>query len=154
MKDAAAPPTVVVGVKDTARSRDAIRLAAREASYRGAGLLAITAYSADHSLGAPAGRPLAVTRSAEDERLTAESVLRDAVADALGDQAERVAVQALPGPGGRVLVEAARKLDADLIVVATRGGAMTAGTVSQYLLRRAPCPVLVVPAAGGGGTSM
>jgi nucleotide-binding universal stress UspA family protein len=154
MKDAAAPPTVVVGVKGTGRSRDAIRLAAREASYPSAGLLAITAYSADHSHGAPAGRPLAVTRSAEEERQAAESVLRDAVADALGDLAERVAVQALPGPGGRVLVEAARKLDADLIVVASRGGAMTAGTVSQYVLRRAPCPVLVVPAAGGGGTSM
>jgi nucleotide-binding universal stress UspA family protein len=81
-------------------------------------------------------------------------VLRDAVADALGNQAERVAVQALPGPGGRALVEAVRKLDADLIVVAGRGGAMNAGTVSQYRLRRAPCPVLAVPAAGGGGTSM
>jgi nucleotide-binding universal stress UspA family protein len=153
MKDAAAPPTVVVGVKDTGRSRNAIRLAAREASYRGAGLLAITACSGDHSLGAPAGCPLAVARSGEEERLTAESALRDAVADALGDQAERVAVQALPGPGGRVLVETARKLDADLIVVAGRGGAMTAGAVSQYLLRRAPCPVLVVPAAADG-TSM
>jgi nucleotide-binding universal stress UspA family protein len=151
MMDAAAPPTVVVGVKAFGRSRDAIRLAAREASYRGAGLLAITAYSGDHSLGAPAGRPLAVAHSGEEERLTAESALRDAVA--LGDQADRVAVQALPGPGGRVLVEAARKLDADLIVVASRGGAMTAGTVSQYLLRRAPCPVLVVPAAADGSTS-
>src|SRR5258707_584608 len=48
----------------------------------------------------------------------------DAVAKALGDQAERVAVQALPGPGGRVLVEAARKLEADLIVVAGRGSAV------------------------------
>jgi nucleotide-binding universal stress UspA family protein len=70
--------------------------------------------------------------------------------DALGDQADRVAVQALPGPGGRVLVKAARKLDADLIVVAGRGGAMTSGTVSHYLLRRAPCPVLVIPAAADG----
>lgn len=150
MKDAAAPPTVVVGVKVTAGSRDAIRLAATEANYRGAGLLAITAYGTNHTLGAPAGRPLAVAHSGEEDRLIAESVLRDAVAYALGDQAGRVAVQALPGPGGRVLVETARKLDAELIVVASRGNAVAAGTVSQYLLRRAPCPVLVVPAAGGG----
>ena len=148
MTDAAMPPTVVVGVKDTARSRGAIRLAAREAALRGAGLLAVTAYSADSALGAPAGRPLAVVHTAEEDRLRAEAALRDAVFDALGEQAGPVALQALPGRGGRVLVEAARKVHAELVVLASRdGGAVKAGGVSQYVLRNAPCPVLVVPAA-------
>lgn len=151
MTDSAEQPTVVVGVKDTARSRGAIRLAAREAGYRSAALLAVTAYSTDRALGAPAGRPLAVMRGAGEARLVAESALRDAVVDALGEQGGQVALQAVPGLGGRVLVEAARTFNADLIVLAGRGSGATApGTVSQYVLRRAPCPVLVVPAASDG----
>jgi nucleotide-binding universal stress UspA family protein len=148
MTDVAAPPIVVVGVKDSARSRGAIRLAAREAALRGAGLLAVSAYGADSALGAPAGRPLAVVHTAEEERDKAESALRDAVVDALGDQAGPVATQALPGRGGRVLVEAARKVNAQLVVLASRDrGSVKPGGVSQYVLRNAPCPVLVVPAA-------
>lgn len=150
MTDVTAPPTVVVGVKGTTRSRGAIRLAAREAALRGAGLLAVTAYSAESALGVPAGRPLAVVHTAEEERLRAESVLREAVVDALGDQAVAVALQALPGRGGRVLVEAARKVNAELVVLASRdAGSVKPGGVSQYVLRNSPCPVLVVPAAAG-----
>lgn len=146
------PTTVVVGVRDSARSRAAIRLAAQEARYRGAALLAVMAYSADSPLGAPAGRPLAVLRDSNEERLVAESTLREAVVDALGDQAQGVAVQAVPGQGGHVLVDAAQRFNADLLVVAAREGAITPGTVSQYVLRRSPCPVLVVPSAAGGDT--
>jgi nucleotide-binding universal stress UspA family protein len=138
-------PIVVVGVRDSTGSRGAIRLAAREAAYRGAALLAVMAYSADSPLGAPAGRPLAVLHNSEEDHLVAEAALRDAVIDALGDQAQGVTVQAVPGQGGRVLVDAAERFNAALLVVAGREGAITPGTVSQYVLRRAPCPVLVVP---------
>jgi len=48
------------------------------------------------------------------------------------------------------VVEAAREVDADLIVVASRGlGAISGlllGSVAHRLLHIAPCPVLVVPA--------
>jgi nucleotide-binding universal stress UspA family protein len=74
-------------------------------------------------------------------------VLRDAVADALGDQADGVELRTVPGLAGRTLVHTARRVGARLIVLAGRGGKATApGSVSQYVLRRAPCPVLVVPA--------
>jgi nucleotide-binding universal stress UspA family protein len=47
---------------------------------------------------------------------------------------------------GRRLVETAQRLNAQLIVLASRGStSMLLGTVSQYVLRKAPCPVLVVP---------
>jgi hypothetical protein len=89
MTNTAKPPIVVVGVKPAGRSRGAIRLAAREACYRGGALLAIMAYRADRSLRAAEGRPLAVLHSADEERYIAESALRDAVVDALGAQGQR-----------------------------------------------------------------
>ena len=47
-----------------------------------------------------------------------------------------------------MLIETVQRVNAQLIVLAGRGGAaMPLGTVSQYVLRRAPCPVLVVPEA-------
>ncbi|MBO0817978.1 MAG: universal stress protein, partial [Actinobacteria bacterium] len=83
-----------------------------------------------------------------DERLAAETALRDAVADALGDEAGRVELRTTLGLAGRNLVDTARKVNAQLIVLAGRGStSMLLGTVSQYVLRRAPCPVLVVPEA-------
>lgn len=142
--------TVVVGVKGTGESRAAIRLAAQEARYRDAPLVATLAYRTERALGAPGGRPPSVIRSASEVRTVAESALRDEVADALGDEADEVEFRTVPGLAGRTLVDTARKVNAELIVLAGRGAAATvAGTVSQYVLRRAPCPVLVVPTADG-----
>jgi nucleotide-binding universal stress UspA family protein len=141
------PATVVVGVKHPERSHEAIKLAAREARYRDAALLVITAYGTDTTLGAPGGRPPAVTHDTGEDQFLAESALRDTVAAVLGDQASDVAVQALPGLGGRVLIEAAQRFNAELIVLASRPGKVPSGGVSQYVLRHTPCPVLVVPPA-------
>ena len=112
-------PAVVVGIKETGNSRAARRLAAQEARYRDATLIAVMAYGGNPALGAPAGRPMAASVTAGDERLTAEWALGDALAGALGAQ---------------------------LLVLA--GGGTTSvlpGTTSQYVLRKAPCPVLIVP---------
>jgi nucleotide-binding universal stress UspA family protein len=137
---------VVVGVDGSQRSVAAIRLAAEEANYRAARLIAVQAYSGERALAAPAAEPMPTMRTTDDERIVAESTLRDAVRDALGDQADRVELRAVLGLAGRKLVETARKANAQLIVLASRGStSMLMGTVSQYVLRHAPCPVLVVP---------
>jgi nucleotide-binding universal stress UspA family protein len=143
--------TVVVGVDGPSGSRAAIRLADQEASYRGAALLAVMAYSGDHPLGTPAGRPLTTPRSAGEQRAAAESDIRTALRDALGERGDGVEVSVEQGIPGRVLVGAARDADAEMIVLATRGSmARLIGSVSQYVLREAPCPVLVVPEASKG----
>jgi nucleotide-binding universal stress UspA family protein len=140
--------TVLVGVGGSGSSRTAIRLAAEEARYRDAELIAVMTYSGEHPLGAPAARPVATLRTADDERIMAEAVLRDAVFDALGDQAEKVQLRTVLGVAGRKLIETAQRANAQLIVLVGRGSAsMLLGTVSQYVLRKAPCPVLVVPEA-------
>jgi len=138
--------TIVVGVDGTGRSRTTIQAAAQEARCRGARLIAVMTYSSERALGAPAARPVATLRTASDDRLTAESALRDAVTDALGDDAGRVELHTALGLAGGNLVDIARKVNAQLIVLAGRGStSMLLGTVSQYVLRRAHCPVLVVP---------
>jgi nucleotide-binding universal stress UspA family protein len=138
--------TIVVGVDGTGRSRATIQVAAQEARCRDATLIAVMAYGSERSLGAPPARPVATLRTASDERLAAETALRDAVAAALGDEADRVELRTALGLAGRNFVDTARKLNAQLIVLAGRGStSMLLGTVSQYVLRRAPCPVLVVP---------
>ena len=136
---------IVVGVDGTGRSRATIQAAAQEARCRDATLIAVMAYSTERPLGM-AARPVATLAVASDERLAAETALRDAVADALGDEAGRVELRTALGLAGRNLVDTARKVNAQLIVLAGRGStSMLLGTVSQYVLRRAPCPVLVVP---------
>ena len=139
-------PPVVVGVDGTGTSRATIQAAAQEARSRDATLIAVMAYSTERPLGTSAARPVATVPVASDERLVAETALRDAVAAALGDEASLVELRTTLGLAGRNLVDTARKVNAQLIVLAGRGSAsMLLGTVSQYVLRRAPCPVLVVP---------
>ena len=141
------PGSVLVGVEEGCGSRKAIRMAAQEARYRDAPLIAVMAYSGDRAM-APAARPLASLDTPGEERLAAESALRDAVMDALGDEAERVELRTALGLAGRNLIDTARRVNAQLIVLAGRGSAsMLLGTVSQYVLRKASCPVLVVPEA-------
>lgn len=147
-------PAVVVGVDGSASCRAVIAAAAREASYRNAPLIAVQAYSGEQIQrgerlpGAPEADPVPVRPGLDDGRRAAESSLRDAVRDVLGvERAAQVQVHAVLGLAGRKIVETAQQVNAQLIVLATHGSrSMLLGTVSQYVLRRAPCPVLVVPA--------
>jgi hypothetical protein len=110
MTIAPSQPTVVA--VDGANSRTAIKLAAQEARYRDATLVAIMAYSVNAALGAPAARPVGTLCTEGETRLSAESALHDAVADALGEQAGRVEQHAMPGLAGRNLVEVAHSFRA------------------------------------------
>jgi nucleotide-binding universal stress UspA family protein len=112
--------TVLVGVKRSADSRAAIRLAAQEARYRDTTLIAVMAYPAERGW-SPAVKPGANSLTRADDRVVAD----------------------LPG---HALVHTAQTVNAQLIVLAARRGiARVLGTVSQYVLRNAPCPVLTVP---------
>ena len=139
--------TVLVGVKRSPDSRAATRLAAQEALYRDTTLIAFMAYPAERGW-SPAVRPGAERLTRADDRAVAEDVLGEAVNDALGDAAERVECRVVADLPGRALVRVAQTVNAQLIVLAARHGIATVlGTVSQYVLRNAPCPVLTVPEA-------
>jgi nucleotide-binding universal stress UspA family protein len=170
--------TVVVGVDEIPESLAAIQLAGREAEYRGVRLVAVMAYSSSNgsstngsysssynngsngSAGALAVRPSATSRSAEQQRQTATVTLRDAVMQALGTKADDAELRVVAGMLGRAVVDIARTLNAQLVVLTTRRertpsrklGPVSqymlrsaASPVSHYVLRNAPSPVLVVP---------
>jgi nucleotide-binding universal stress UspA family protein len=82
--------SVVVGVDGTAASRAAIRIAAQEARYRQAPLIAVMAYSGQRTLGAPAGQPVVTLGTGGDEHSAAESSLRNLLTETLGNQADHV----------------------------------------------------------------
>jgi nucleotide-binding universal stress UspA family protein len=60
-----------------------------------------------------------------------------------------VRCRVVAGVPGRALIRAAKAANAQLVVLAFRADATMSrmlGAVSQFLLRDAPCPALVVPA--------
>ena len=144
--------TVVVGVDGSPPSRTALRLAAQEAHWRQEPLVAVSAY--EPPFGLPAGGyPIGALHTADDERVEAESTLRDAVSEELGDQAGQTDLRVAEGLAGRVIIETARQTHADLIVLAASPGkAVLPGTVSQYVLLKAECPVMLVPGDGAMST--
>jgi nucleotide-binding universal stress UspA family protein len=137
--------TVVVGVDGSETAKAALRLAAQEARWRQVSLVAVTAY--EPPIPTPAGGfPAASKHTSEEERVTAESALRDTVTSELGDQAGETDLRVAAGLAGRVIVETARQVRAELIVLAASPGkSMLPGTVSHYVLSHAECPVLIVP---------
>jgi nucleotide-binding universal stress UspA family protein len=147
--------TVMVSIDGSAGTIAAIQLAAREARYRDCPLVAVTSYSGENARAAPAVLPAPLATSQfmpAEEEAAAETMLRDAVDEALGDEAIKVERRVVRGLAGRRFVEAARDAHAELIVLAARGSmSFLLGAVSQYVLRHAPCPVLVVPDGSSGG---
>ena len=144
--------SVVVGVDGTPESYEAIRLGHEEASLRGTGLVAVMAYSGEGALGTPAARPLVTPRSPGEDQALAQSTLGSVVRAALGGL-DGIELLVEAGPPGRVLVDAARARQAVMVVLSARKEGTPSrllGAVSQYVLRNAPCPVLVVPQAGKG----
>jgi nucleotide-binding universal stress UspA family protein len=141
--------SVVVGVDGTSNSYAAIRQGHEEAKLRGTELVAVMAYSGEGALGTPGGLPLSTPRSPAEDQKLAESTLDSVVKAALGDDGG-VVLRVEAGHPGRVLVETARVHQAVMVVLSARKERTPSrllGAVSQYVLRNAPCPVLVVPEA-------
>jgi nucleotide-binding universal stress UspA family protein len=100
---------------------------------------------------APAGPGPIVdpTPHLEEERIEASQYL-DALADQLRSRGRLVKTEMRSGAAGKVIVDLANELEAGLIVMTTHGRSglerVILGSVTDEVLRHAPCPVLVVPA--------
>ncbi len=132
---------VVVGVCRSIGGYQALRYAVAQARVRGAGLVAVRAFS----VAAPRE---ALWRSALGEAAVAE--VAAAFTEALGEVPRDVCTQVVvhEGSPGPVLVASADRED-DLLVI---GGSGThrlsrawSATVARYCARHAQCPILIAP---------
>jgi nucleotide-binding universal stress UspA family protein len=128
-----------------------LRLAAQEAQWRHARLVAVSAY--EPPLGTPVGGyPSAAVHTAGEQKAVTESALRDTVTTELDERAADTDLRVSEGLAGRVIIETAEQTNAQLIVLAASVGKwMLPGTVSQYVLFKARCPVMLVPAHDAAG---
>ncbi len=135
---------VVVGVDGSADSIRALKWAAEYAERSGAPLEAMTVFQVPVVWGGPyAMRDLP---DSEDMERRAREMLAETVSSVLGEDAA-VEQRVETGHTAYALVTASRR--AQLIVVGSRGhGGFTGlllGSVSQYCVTHARCPVLVMP---------
>lgn len=143
--------SIVCGVDGSPDSQAALQVAARLAQQLNLRLIAAhvaepayVPYAAAAPFGGMAGR-YALMEEVESQQEVAERLLEQVVVTAGLDAERRVAV----GVPAERLAEIADEVDAELIVVGSRGrGAFKAaflGSVSNALVGVARCPVLIVP---------
>lgn len=139
---------IVVGVDSSHGSKAALRWALAQARLTGAAVQAVAAWQQpatyEYSYGA-----IPFPSPGDDIAATAEKILTETVAEAVGTGGPPVdvRVKVAHGPAARILLEAAA--GAELLVVGSRGhgafAGMLLGSVSQHCTHHAPCPVIVVP---------
>jgi nucleotide-binding universal stress UspA family protein len=130
---------IVVGIDGSQPSREALRWAVAQAVLTSGRVQAVIAWSHPLSSGLP-------VLAEVDWRGDARRALDVALAEVLGEGAAAVEPCAMEGHPARVLLQAAK--GADLLVVGSRGhggfAGVLLGSVSDYVVKHAPCPVVVV----------
>ena len=135
------PPRVIIGAHDSVAGRQALRRGLAEARRRQATVHLVRAYPAAGYLGADVQVELAAA---------AAGYGLDLIREALGRLPDDLLIQAVgvQGAPGQALVGFADR-DGDLLVVGDgqRHGwrRVWSGSVARTCVRRASCPVLVVP---------
>jgi nucleotide-binding universal stress UspA family protein len=138
------PPAIVVGVDGTPASQAALVFALREGARRGGAVEVVTAWALPRPYEEVTG-----PESIEQLRALAEQTQDETVTAALRriDTSPVVSRSVVQGPPGPVLLAASR--DADYLVVGSAHKSAATrfllGSVSQYCVRHATIPVMVVP---------
>lgn len=130
--------TIVVGVDGSLASRRALRWAVREVASRGGVVKAITVW---HPTRNTIDEGALEARAAEIVKSEVEAVEAD------GGQTVPISAEALRGDPAEVLVAAA--CEANLLVIGshgvTRAWHQPVGSTAEECIRRAQCPVMVIP---------
>jgi nucleotide-binding universal stress UspA family protein len=140
---------IVVGVDGSPSSMAALRWAVLQAELTGCAVEAVTAWRLPSRYGFAA-----VTDRATDVEGDARKILADALNEVSSVEPDVIIRSSVvEGHPAEVLVRAAS--GADMLVVGSRGhGGFTGallGSVSQYCVHHAPCPVLVLRGISWGG---
>jgi nucleotide-binding universal stress UspA family protein len=91
------------------------------------------------------GYALALNRENQDEEIQS---IRNEIEEELKSLPNKSKILLLEGLPGQIIVEFVKESDADLIVMGSRGLSglkeLFLGSVSHYVVQKAPCPVLIV----------
>jgi nucleotide-binding universal stress UspA family protein len=143
--------TNIIWATDGSEAADRALDAAKELALDGSGALTVL-HCKELLVGRAGGYPVYADETELQEKIVrqGDGLRKAGIAVTL-----RMDTAAVHGPA-HAIAEAARELDADVIVVGTRGhtplAGLLLGSVTQRLLHIAPCPVLAVPAKVAGGT--
>jgi len=133
---------IVVGVDGSEPSLNALRWAAEQARMTGATLRVLTTWEVATGTGWVPTFPVDY-----DPQAVARQALDEAVTETLGADPD-VAVERIVKEGHAAPVLLAAAKDADLLVVGSHGhgafAGMLIGSVSEHLVRHAPCAIVVV----------
>ena len=150
----AGPPELrraLVGVDRSAPSLVALHLAADLVETSGGTLSVLEVF--EDAPAFPLGPTSALTSEAEEHTIERTSALLEADAGAIRERGLAVQVIVRSGEPAATLLEVAEDVDADLVVVGTRGRGDPAepllGSVARRVVNRIRRPTLVVPAAAG-----
>ena len=142
---------LVVGVDRSQPSLGALAWAADLAEATGAALTALEVF--EYVPPFPLGPSTTATNTSENNALQATQALLEAEARCIRERGVGVQVVVRSGEPVATLLEVADDMDADLVVVGTRGRGDPAdpllGSVARALVDRVRRPTLVVPAAAG-----
>jgi nucleotide-binding universal stress UspA family protein len=135
---------IIVGVDGSEGGRRALQWAVREAASRGGTVQAVIAWRWDGI----EGRPVIVTSPSEQRALATQTLAHEI--ESLPEHHRggvTIAGEAVEGRPGDVLTSMAA--DADLLVLGSHGHSRVwhsvLGSVSEECVRKAVCPVVVVP---------
>jgi nucleotide-binding universal stress UspA family protein len=134
---------IVVGIDGSSESRAALRFVLNEGNLRGSGVEVVTAWEPS-SMSHPVG--VSVDAWREDAQRIQDKQMTSVLAEY--GRAPVVSRRIVLGGAGPVLVSVSRDA-AFLVVGSERKGVarrMGLGSVSEYCVRHATCPVVVVPA--------
>ncbi len=131
---------IVVGIDGTDSGLRAVRWALHEAAARGGTVQAVTAWTWD-------GPDIPAATSPDAQRERARGILARTVDGLTVPAGVTLATESVEGRAADVLSEASR--DADLLVLGSHGHGRlhqaALGSVSEACVRKATCPVVVLP---------
>jgi nucleotide-binding universal stress UspA family protein len=133
---------IVVGVDGSEPSLNALRWAGKQARMTGATLRVLTTWEVATGTGWVPTFPVDY-----DPQAVARQALDEAVTETLGADPD-VAVERIVKEGHAAPILLAAAKDADLLVVGSHGhgafAGMLIGSVSEHLVRHAPCAIVIV----------
>lgn len=142
---------ILVGVDRSATSLAALELAADLAGSLGGSLSVLEVF--EYVPPFPLGPSTAVTSAGEEHAIERTMTLLETEVSGIRERGVGVQVIVRSGEPAPTLLEVADDLDADLVVVGTRGrggpGELLLGSVARTVADRARRPTLVVPTAAG-----